>query len=111
VAVREVYARATAACPPLAGAADQQQRFEQRLRVLCRPYLLDGTAPQGVLCRRIEKHLSELFVFVADPQVPPTNNAAERSLRPVAIARKISSGTRSVGGSTIEMTLAWLVGT
>ena len=41
------------------------------------------------------KHVKELFVFMAEPEVPPDNNAAERSLRPLVISRKISGGTRS----------------
>ena len=40
-----------------------------------------AAAPQRVLCERITTHLGELFVFVEDPAVPATNNAAERSLR------------------------------
>lgn len=35
----------------------------------------------------------------------PTNNAAERSLRPLVIDRKVSGGTRSATGSTTRMTL------
>ncbi len=110
-AVRDVYARATAACPLPANRQAQQRAYEQHLLALCQPYLLDETAPQGGLCRRIEKYLTELFVFVADPCVPATNNAAERSLRPLVIARKISGGTRSTEGSRIKMALASLFGT
>ena len=32
------------------------------------------------------------------PQVPPTNNQAERSLRPLVIMRKVVQGTRSEKG-------------
>ena len=44
-------------------------------------------------------HIKELFVFV---------NAAERSLRPLVISRKISGGTRSERGTDTKMTLASL---
>ena len=37
--------------------------------------------------------------------------AAERSLRPLVIARKISDGSRSAAGSTTTLVLASLVGT
>ncbi|MGI8827089.1 MAG: IS66 family transposase [Chloroflexota bacterium] len=37
--------------------------------------------------------------------VNATNNAAERSLRPLVIARKVSGGTRSATGSTTRMIL------
>jgi transposase len=43
--------------------------------------------------------------------VPPTNNAAERALRPLVIARKISGGTRSGRGSAPRMVLPSLVAT
>lgn len=67
--------------------------------------------PQRLLCQRMVRHLTELFVFVADPAVPPTNNAAERSLRHLVVSRKISGGTRSAEGSTTKMTLASVFGT
>ena len=63
------------------------------------------------MCRRVERHIKELFVFVAQPEVPPDNNAAERSLRPLVISRKISGGTRSERGTDTKMTLASLFGT
>jgi transposase len=64
-----------------------------------------------VLAERITKHLSALFLFVDDPAVPPTNNAAERSLRHLVTSRKISGGTRSPAGTATKMTLASLFGT
>jgi hypothetical protein len=67
--------------------------------------------PQRLLCQRIDRHLAELFVFVEDPVVPPTNNAAERSLRHLVVSRKISGGTRSSEGSATKMTLASVFGT
>jgi hypothetical protein len=92
--------------------AARQRADEQELLALCAPYLGEGeTAPQAVLCRRIEKYLSELFVFVGYPLVPATNNAAERSLRPTVIARKISGGTRAPAGTQTKMTLATVFGT
>jgi transposase len=110
-AVHALYVRATASCPLPAYRARRQRAYEQELLALCRPYLADEAAPQAGLCRRIEQHLAELFVFVADPRVPPDNNAAERSLRPLVTARKISGGTRSAEGSATKMTLATLFGT
>ena len=84
---------------------------ERRLLALCRPYLDDPSAAQARLCRRIRNHIKELFVFVAHPEVPPDNNAAERSLRHVVISRKISGGTRSQQGTETKMTLASIFGT
>ena len=111
-AVHRIYRQATA----FSNTSGKQRRaaqlaLEKRLLALCRPCLDDPLAVQGKLCRRIDKHLKELFVFVAQPEVPPDNNAAERSLRPLVISRKISGGTRSNQGTDAKMTLSSLFGT
>lgn len=110
-AVHDVFTRAQAvAMPDPRSRRQAQHTAERELLALCRPYL-DGTHPQTTLCQRIEKYLTELFVFVADPAVPATNNTAERSLRHLVTARKISGGTRSDTGSTTKTRLASLFGT
>ncbi len=58
----------------------------------------------------IERHIKERFVFVAEPDVPADNNAAERSLRHLVISRKVSGGTRSEQGTESKMTLASIFG-
>lgn len=60
---------------------------------------------------RCQSGRPELFRFVADPAVPTTNNAAERALRPLVVARKVSGGTRSAQGSRTRMILQSLVAT
>jgi hypothetical protein len=42
--------------------------------------------------RRIIKHNQELFTFLDNPLVEPTNNRAERQLRSNVIMRKITFG-------------------
>ena len=88
-----------------------QVRLEQKLLAQGRPFLDDPLAVQGKLCRRIERFIKELFVFVADPAVPADNNTAERSLRHLVTSRKISGGTRSQQGTNSKMVLASLFGT
>ena len=122
-AVHALYARARAvAAPDLAARRAAARAFQTDLRALCAPYLpvltpeaaTDAVVvvpPRRPLCLRIDKHLADLFVFVEDPAVPPTNNAAERSLRHLVVSRKISGGTRSTAGSTTKMRLASLFGT
>ena len=46
-----------------------------------------------------EMDAGQLFEFVKNPDVDGTNNAAERALRKVVVARKISGGSRSEGGA------------
>jgi hypothetical protein len=126
-ALHRLFARARAvADPDPAARLRARQRLEADLLAVCAPYLLPASAPaapagaeaaapapapQAGLCRRIEKHLGELFVFVEEPAVPPTNNAAERSLRHLVTCRKISGGTRSAQGTETRLTLAALFGT
>ena len=88
-----------------------QLAWERLLLVICQPFLADPLALQGRLCRRIERHIKELFVFVAEPDVPSDNNPAERSLRHLVISRKVSGGTRSERGTESKMTLASIFGT
>ena len=85
--------------------------MERKLLAICQPFLADRLALQGRLCRRIERHIKELFVFVAEPDVPSDNNPAERSLRHLVISRKVSGGTRSEQGTESKMTLASIFGT
>jgi transposase len=117
--VKDVYDRAVAsaspdpALPPAkqqAARRAQQRAFEQELWQACAPYA-HTSAPQHTLCERVERFLPELFVFVAIPGVPAHNNLAERSVRPLVIARKISGGTRSPQGSQTRMALFSLFGT
>jgi transposase len=117
--VKQIYQRATTAPPPdpqLPPTKQHVQRvalqhaFEQELWQVCAPFVQTQT-PMHTLCQRVERFLPELFVFVAYPGVPSDNNLAERSVRPLVIARKISGGTRSPQGSATRMGLASLFGT
>lgn len=80
------------------------------LKQVCAPWLTPRVA-QTTLCARIVRYLESLFVFVTEPGVPATNNAAERSLRHLVVSRKVSGGTRSPRGTRTKMTLASLFGT
>jgi transposase len=118
-AVKAIYERAKAYGGPrgrlqpadrLAERVKKQRELESELIGVCKPYL-KKKKPQSTLCDRIEKHLPELFMFVADERVPADNNAAERSLREPVVSRKISGGTRSEKGSETKSILASLFGT
>ena len=50
--------------------------------------------------KRIIKHNQELFIFLDNPLIEPTNNRAERQLRPNVIMRKITFGNRSALGAS-----------
>ena len=117
--VREVYDQAQAYPGPdpqlpetvrQSQRVKQQQQFQEQLWSICQPYL-GSDAPMRVLCQRVERFLPELFTFVAEPRASADNNAAERSLRPTVVSRKISGGTRSPEGSNTKSVLASLFGT
>lgn len=112
--VRAVYTAAVALAAQSLSVAERQQaqqEAETRLAAVCAPYASDPVAAQRRLCQRALKHLTELFVFLREPGVPPDNNAAERSLRHLVVSRKVSGGTRSAAGSATKMALATLFGT
>ena len=88
----------------------RQHALEQELWQLCAPYA-HTASPLQTLCKRVERFLPELFVFIARPEVPSDNNLAERSVRPLVIARKISGGSRSPIGSQTRMALFSCFGT
>jgi hypothetical protein len=113
-AVHGVYERASRAQHgPPARRRQAQRQCAAELLALVQPSVAANaaTVPQAVLCRRIQKYLPELFTFVMDPALASTNNAAERSVRPVVCQRKISGGTRSPEGTRTFCTLATLFGT
>jgi transposase len=49
-------------------------------------------------CRNILEHKEALFTFAFVQGVDPTNNAAERALRPFVLWRKVSYGSQSLRG-------------
>lgn len=54
------------------------------------------------LRKRVQKYRDELTRFLWDEQLEPTNNPAERALRPMVVARKITGGSRST-----QLAQAW----
>ena len=51
------------------------------------------------LQNRVKKHSGEWLVFLDHAGVSPTNNLAERALRPLVILRKLTFGNRSTAGA------------
>ncbi len=69
------------------------------------------TAAGQKLRRGIEKVRDKLFVFVTRRDVPPTNNASERALRPSVIFRKVTNGFRSAWGAEVYADISSIVAT
>lgn len=68
-------------------------RIEDRLDALMKTQPSHADARR--LRKRIERYRPELTRFLWDENLEPTNNPAERALRPLVVARKISGGSRS----------------
>ena len=63
-----------------------------------------GHAKTQRTCKRILKLKAALWMFVEAPGVDPTNNVAERTIRPYVLWRKMSFGTQSERGNLF---VAW----
>jgi hypothetical protein len=61
--------------------------------------------------KRMRKFKKELTAFLWEQDLEGTNNAAERAIRPVVVARKVSGGSRSGNGAQAFATLASLLRT
>jgi transposase len=87
------------------------QRLVEKLGELARRYNQQADHPAQTLSKPMLDHEHELFVYVRVVGVSADNNLAERSVRPLAVARKISGGSRSEEGAATRMRLQTLFGT
>jgi transposase len=51
------------------------------------------------LQKRLIKHKSWIFTFMAYPDVPPDNNSSERAIKAAKLKDKVSGGFRSTSGA------------
>jgi transposase len=75
----------------------QEGKLKKQLNQICRQPLRYPKA-EKLRQRLTGPQQKLLFTCFRRPEVPPTNNQAERSLRPVVIMRKVIQGTRSEKG-------------
>jgi transposase len=79
-------------------------RLEARLdRLLARPYRTEANRRLAAHLRHEQPHV---FTFLHCPGLEATNNAAERALRGVVIARKVWGGNRTWQGARTQGILA-----
>lgn len=57
------------------------------------------------LAQRLENYWLELLTFLRNPDVPPTNNLAEREIRPAVVMRKVCQGNQSANGAEAQAIL------
>lgn len=84
-----------------------------RIERLCDWLLQRSLSPPKAqkLQRRYQKYRQCLFVFLYRTDVEPTNNVAERALRPSVIHRKVTGGFRSDWGAKTYAALASVIDT
>lgn len=77
--------------------------------------LLAGALPDHPAARRLFRAMrrdrADLFRFVTRRDVPYTNNACERALRPSVIFRKVTGGFRAEWGATVYAAAASVIAT
>jgi transposase len=89
--------------------AQYRAKAERRLdRVLALPVTTEAGAD---LLRQTKRWRSQFFTFMTDRQVPPTNNGAERALRPSVVFRKVTNGFRSLWGADVHALTRSVIGT
>jgi len=82
------------------------QEFQRQMEPVCREVnslwlrgRYSGNPRLVRMCQEIFEHRDWLWTFVEVKGIEPTNNTAERALRPAVIYRKLSFGTQSASGS------------
>lgn len=82
---------------------DEFQRAMAPIRNNINALLLRGACSGNArligMCSELYNHRDWLWTFVDIQGIEPTNNTAERALRPAVIYRKLSFGTQSASGS------------
>jgi transposase len=86
--------------------ADLERRLD---RLLSRQY--PSTSASRRLFKAMRRHRDDLFRFVIRRDVPYTNNACERALRPSVIFRKVTGCFRSKWGAEVYAAAASIIAT
>jgi transposase len=85
---------------PVADYAAQVATLETRLTALVAPRPLPDPDNQRLLDQvRWHHERGNVLRFLSDPRLEPTNNRAERALRPAVIARKVSQCSKNQRGA------------
>jgi transposase len=93
----------------------QSTRYQYRCRLyrdLKAVLALSPTQDDGIRLQTRYRELQEnLFLFLDDPTIPPTNNASEQALRWSVIFRKVTNGFRSHWGRDLFAAVRSVVNT
>lgn len=93
------------------GYARRVQQLEQRLDDWLEANLQRESLSDELdrLDSHVRNHRGEWFVFLHDPEVPPTNNHAEQMLRPAVITRKVGGCNKTLRGALVHSILSSII--
>ena len=102
-AARDILERLRGVFETARDASGKRMKKARRVRVRaallgCVRRIIDdnwGSAVSRPFLTKLEGAADDLFAFVLDPRIQPTNNAAERGLREIVIHRKIRGSLRA----------------
>ncbi len=80
------------------------QRIESRLEIMLFGHGYEDPDVKRI-ADRLCRSMDGIFTFLSKPEVDPTNNQAEREIRPAVIIRKNSLGNRSEKGANCQAVL------
>jgi hypothetical protein len=115
LAVKDLFSRACQTGQQFLGgllspdqAKKQEKKLTRQLKVFCQSPLKYPPV-ESFRQRLMGKEKKYLFTFLRHRGVPPTNNQAEQSLRPIVILRKVIQQTRGEGGKENHSVLQSLI--
>lgn len=92
------------------GTSEQVEQLKAEILLLTQRHYKHNTIRKFVN-NLYHRDVNNLFRFVTDPEVDPTNNISERELRKLVIIRKISNGSRSTRGANATAMLLSIIET
>ncbi len=96
---------------PAENLADKYQKLLEQFRSLCETYQKAAHQKTSALAKEFLNDWEAIFLVLAYPYLPLTNNEAERMLRHWVILRKLCYGTRTQQGSRAFALLASVIDT
>jgi transposase len=84
----------------------QANQMEDRLINWLRTLPENPSADLKRFANHVQTHITEWLTFLFNPAVPPTNNHAERMIRPAVITRKIGGCNKTLLGALVHSVLS-----
>lgn len=106
--LKEIYAMACSLNHK--GTEEQVEQLKAEIFLLTQKYYVHSTIRKFVN-NLYYRDVDNLFRFVTDAEIDPTNNISERELRALVIIRKISNGSRSSRGANATAMLLSVIQT